>query len=165
MIRRAVSVLPNSCLSLTDVVQSLINPLRGLAILDPRLSIAACQCERTHTLAGRPCYSLLLLGHSILSLGRPATVPKMSLSRKEANSRTHARSLRSTRTEATTHVDRIRESNAELEKKHPLSGGGLAWPLTARAATTDAGDRDVLNGEGMPTWRISKSQRRWVARS
>jgi hypothetical protein len=47
----------------------------------------------------------------------------------------HARSLRSTRTEATTHVDRIRESNAGLEKKHPLSGGGLAWPLTAHAAT------------------------------
>src|SRR6266700_4549732 len=72
MIKRAVAVLPISCLSLTDGVQSLINPLRGLAILDPRPSTAACQCERTHTLAGRPCYSLSLLGHSILSLGRPA---------------------------------------------------------------------------------------------
>src|SRR6266567_5001151 len=72
MIRRAVSVLPNSCLSLTDGVRPLINPLRGLAILDPRPITVACQCERTHTLAGRPCYSLLLLGHSILSLGRPA---------------------------------------------------------------------------------------------
>src|SRR6266446_326528 len=51
---------------------ALINPLRGLAILDPRPSTVAYQCERTHTLAGRPCYSLLLLGHSILSLGRPA---------------------------------------------------------------------------------------------
>src|SRR4029450_10322911 len=72
MIRRAVPVLPISCLSLTDGVQPLINPLRGLAVLHPRPSTAACQCERTHTLAGRPCYSLLLLGHSILSLGRPA---------------------------------------------------------------------------------------------
>src|SRR6266545_4434154 len=72
MIRRAVPVLPNSYLSLTDGVRPLINPLRGLAILDPRPSTVACQCERTHTLAGRPCYSLLLLGHSILSLGRPA---------------------------------------------------------------------------------------------
>src|SRR5712691_11289206 len=72
MMRRAVPVLPNSCLSLTDGLQPLINPLRGLAILDPRPSTAACQCERTHTLAGRPCYSLLPLGHSILSLGRPA---------------------------------------------------------------------------------------------
>src|SRR6266436_6407219 len=72
MISRAVPVLPNSCLPLTDGLQPLINPLRGLAILDPRPSAAACQCERTHTLAGRPCYSLLLLGPSILSLGRPA---------------------------------------------------------------------------------------------
>src|SRR5258708_32108954 len=72
MIRRAVPALPNSCPSLTDGVQPLINPLRGLAIPDPRPSTVACQCERTHTLAGRPCYSLLLLGHSILSLGRPA---------------------------------------------------------------------------------------------
>src|SRR6266571_2161010 len=72
MIRRAVPVLPNSYLSLTDGVRPLINPLRGLAILDPRPSTVACQCERTHTLAGRPCYSLLPLGHSILSLGRPA---------------------------------------------------------------------------------------------
>src|SRR5438876_12363746 len=56
----------------TDEVEPLINPLPGLAILDPRPSTATCQCERTHTLAGRPCYSLLPLGHSILSLGRPA---------------------------------------------------------------------------------------------
>src|SRR4029450_8402778 len=72
MIRRVVPVLPTSCLSLTDGLQPLINPLRGLAILDPPPSTVACQRERTHTLAGRPCYSLLLLGHSILSLGRPA---------------------------------------------------------------------------------------------
>src|SRR5256886_9673227 len=72
MIRRAGPVLPKSRLSLTDGVEPLINPFRGLAILDPRPSTAACQCERTHTLAGRPCYSLLLLGHSIFSLGRPA---------------------------------------------------------------------------------------------
>src|SRR6266446_9759145 len=72
MIRRALPALPNSCPSLTDGVQPLINPLRGLAIPDPRPSAVACQCECTHTLAGRPCYSLLLLGHSILSLGRPA---------------------------------------------------------------------------------------------
>src|SRR5260370_30975954 len=72
MISRAVPVLPNSCLSLTGGVKPLINPLRGLAILDPRSSTVACQCERTHTPAGRPCYSLLPLGHSILSLGRPA---------------------------------------------------------------------------------------------
>src|SRR6266480_3491312 len=72
MIRRAVQVPPNSCLLLTDGLQPLINPLRGLAIRDPRPSTVACQCERTHTLAGRLCYSLLLLGHSILSLGRPA---------------------------------------------------------------------------------------------
>ncbi len=65
-------VLRNSCLSLTDGVEPLIKLLRGLAIPDPRLSTVACQCERTHPLAGRPCYSLLLLGHSILSLGRPA---------------------------------------------------------------------------------------------
>jgi hypothetical protein len=67
-----VPVLPNSCLSLTNGVQPLINPLRGLAIPDPRPSTVPCHCERTHTLTGRPCYSLLLLGHSILSLGRPA---------------------------------------------------------------------------------------------
>jgi hypothetical protein len=66
-----VPVLPNACLSLTDGVQPLINPLRGLAILDPRPSTVTYQCERTHTLPSRPCYSLLLLGHSILSLGRP----------------------------------------------------------------------------------------------
>src|SRR4029453_19466719 len=70
--QRAGPILRNSCLSFADGVQPLINPLRGLAILDPRRSTMACQCERTHTLAGRPCYSLLLLGHSILSLGRPA---------------------------------------------------------------------------------------------
>jgi FkbM family methyltransferase len=39
-----VAVLPNSSLSLTDGLQPLINPLRGLAILDPRPSAAACQC-------------------------------------------------------------------------------------------------------------------------
>jgi len=52
------------------------------------------------------------------------------LSRKEAKSRTHARSLRSTRTERRTHVDRIRESNAELEKK-------LAEALEQQAATAE----------------------------
>jgi hypothetical protein len=43
---------------------------------------------------------------------------EVTLSRKGAKSQTRVGSLRSTRTEATAHVDRIRESNAELEKKH-----------------------------------------------
>jgi hypothetical protein len=47
-------------------------PVAGSGNSRSRPSTVACQCERTHTLAGRPCYSLLLLGHSILSLGRPA---------------------------------------------------------------------------------------------
>jgi two-component system, NtrC family, sensor kinase len=54
----------------------------------------------------------------------------VTLSRKEAKSRTHARSLRSTRTETKTHVDRVRESNAELEKK-------LAEALEQQAATSE----------------------------
>jgi GAF domain-containing protein len=54
----------------------------------------------------------------------------VTLSRKGAKSQTHGRSLRSTRTETTTHVDRIRESNAELEKK-------LAEALEQQAATSE----------------------------
>jgi signal transduction histidine kinase len=52
------------------------------------------------------------------------------LARKGAKSRTHARSRRSTRTKARTHVDRVRESRAELERK-------LAEALEQQAATTE----------------------------
>src|SRR5258708_33740657 len=105
MTRRAVPVLPNSCPSLTDGVQSLINPLRGLAILDPRPSTAAGQCERAHTLAGRPCYSLLPLGssawgdpHGAINRAREVTFAPQG-----AKSRTHITRLRSTTTKAATH--------------------------------------------------------------
>jgi GAF domain-containing protein len=54
----------------------------------------------------------------------------VTLSRKGAKSRTHARSLRSTRTKRRTHVGRVRESNAELEKK-------LAEALEQQAATSE----------------------------
>src|SRR5258708_39326666 len=97
MTRRAVPVLPNSCPSLTDGVQSLINPLRGLAILDPRPSTAAGQCERAHTLAGPPWYSLLPLGSS--AWGDPHGAinrgDEGALARKRGQSRTHITRLRS----------------------------------------------------------------------
>src|SRR2546428_58146 len=118
MIRRAVPVLPNSCLS---GVQPLINPLRGLAILDPRPRTVACHCERTHTLAGRPCYSLLLLGHSILSWGDQHgaidRADEVTLSRKGAKRRKRITGLRSKTTKARTRVSCIREPRADLEKK------------------------------------------------
>jgi two-component system, NtrC family, sensor kinase len=54
----------------------------------------------------------------------------VTLSRKGAKNQTHARSLRSTRTKTRTHVDRVRESNAELEKK-------LAEALEQQTATSE----------------------------
>jgi GAF domain-containing protein len=54
----------------------------------------------------------------------------VTLSHKGAKSQTHARSLRSTRTKTRTHVDRVRESNAELEKK-------LADALEQQVATAE----------------------------
>ena len=51
------------------------------------------------------------------------------MSRKGAKNQTHV-SLRSTRTETRTHVDRVRESNAELEKK-------LAEALEQQRATSE----------------------------
>jgi GAF domain-containing protein len=56
----------------------------------------------------------------------------VTLSRKDpkSQSQTPARSLRSTRTKTRTHVDRVRESNAELEKK-------LAETLEQQAATAE----------------------------
>src|SRR5260221_1450676 len=119
MTRRAVPVLPYSCASLTDGVQSLINPLRGLAILDPRPSTAAGQCERAHTLASRPCYSLLPLGSSAWGdqHGALNRADEVTLARKGAKSRTHITGLRSKTTKARTHVDRLRAANADLKKK------------------------------------------------
>jgi len=109
-----VPVLPNSCLSLTDGLQPLINPLRGLAILDPRPSTVSCQCERTHTLAGRPCYSLSLLDHSILSLG-PTSMGRSTVpTSKGAKSQRRITGLRSKTTKAKTPVDRLRAANADL---------------------------------------------------
>src|SRR6266436_574798 len=132
MIRRAVPVLPNSCLSLNDGVQPLINPLRGLTILDPRPSTVACQSERTHTPAGRPCYSLLLLGHSILGWADEPSgcANEVTLSRKGAKSRTRITGLRSKRTKGRTHVDSLRAANADLKKK-------LAEAVEQQTATSE----------------------------
>jgi signal transduction histidine kinase len=52
------------------------------------------------------------------------------LSRKGAKNRTHARSRRSTRTKARTHVDRVRAANADLNKK-------LAEALEQQTATSE----------------------------
>jgi GAF domain-containing protein len=54
----------------------------------------------------------------------------VTLSRKGAKSRTHISGLGSTRTKARAHVDRVRASNAELEKK-------LAEALDHQAATSE----------------------------
>src|SRR5260370_27247028 len=54
----------------------------------------------------------------------------VTLSRKGAKSQTHIRGLRSNRTKAKTHVDCVRESNAELEKK-------LAEALEQQTATSE----------------------------
>jgi GAF domain-containing protein len=54
----------------------------------------------------------------------------VTLSRKGAKSRTHISGLGSTRTKARAHVDRVRASNAELEKK-------LAEALEHQAATSE----------------------------
>jgi GAF domain len=54
----------------------------------------------------------------------------VTLSLKGANSPTRGRKLRSTGTKARTHVDRVRESNAELKKK-------LAEALEQQAATSE----------------------------
>jgi hypothetical protein len=54
----------------------------------------------------------------------------VTLSRKGAKSRTSCRNLRSTRTKAGTHVERLRASNADLEKK-------LAEALEQQAATSE----------------------------
>jgi two-component system, NtrC family, sensor kinase len=54
----------------------------------------------------------------------------VTLSRKGAKSRTHARGIRSTRTETSTHADSARESKAELEKK-------LTEALEQQAATSE----------------------------
>jgi two-component system, NtrC family, sensor kinase len=54
----------------------------------------------------------------------------VTLSRKGAKSRTHARGLRSTGTKPRTHVDRVRESNTELKKK-------LAEALEQQTATSE----------------------------
>jgi GAF domain-containing protein len=54
----------------------------------------------------------------------------VTLSRKGAKSRTRVRGLRSNKTKAKTHVDRVRESNAELKKK-------LAEALEQQTATSE----------------------------
>jgi GAF domain-containing protein len=54
----------------------------------------------------------------------------VTLSRKGAKSRTSGRNLRSTRTKAGTHVERLRASNADLEKK-------LAEALAQQTATAE----------------------------
>ena len=54
----------------------------------------------------------------------------MTLSRKGAKSRTSGRNLRSTGTKARTHVDRLRASNTDLEKK-------LAEALEQQTATSE----------------------------
>ncbi len=125
-------VLPNSCLSLNDGVQPLINPLRSLTILDPPPSTVACQSERTHTPAGRPCYSLLLLGHSILGWADEPSgcANEVTLSRKGAKSRTRITGLRSKRTKGRTHVDSLRAANADLKKK-------LAEAVEQQTATSE----------------------------
>src|SRR5260221_11960633 len=146
MTRRAVPVLPYSCASLTDGVQSLINPLRGLAILDPRPSTAAGQCERAHTLASRPCYSLLPLGSSAWGdqHGAINRADEVTLARKGAKSRTHITGLHSKTTKARTHVDRLRAANADLKKK-------LAESLEQQTATsgkTTAGNPCIGHTQG-----------------
>jgi GAF domain-containing protein len=94
----------------------------------------ARQCERTHTLAGRPCYSLLLLGLSILSLGDQHgainRADEVTLSRKGAKSRKRITGLRSKTTKARTHVDRLRAANADLKKR-------LAEALEQQTATSE----------------------------
>ena len=55
---------------------------------------------------------------------------EVTLSREEAKSRTDGRSLRSTRTKASTQLDRLRASNADLEKK-------LAEALEQQAASSE----------------------------
>jgi hypothetical protein len=54
----------------------------------------------------------------------------VTLARKGAKSRTHARSRRSTRTKARTHVDRLRAANADLKKR-------LAEALEQQTATSE----------------------------
>jgi hypothetical protein len=70
----------------------------------------------------------------ILSLGdqhgSSDRADEVILSRKGAKSRTDARGLRSKRTKARTHVDRLRAANADLKKK-------LAEALEQQTATSE----------------------------
>jgi signal transduction histidine kinase len=147
MIRRAVPVLPNSCLSLTDG-EPLINPFRGLAILGPRMSTLACQCESTHTLAGHHSILFVLLGHSILSWGDQHgainRADEVTLSRKEAKGRTRVGGLRSTGTMARKRLRRMRKPRADLEQqlekyRHELAEARehLAEALEQQTATSE----------------------------
>ena len=62
---------------------------------------------------------------------------KVTLSRKEAKSRTHAPGLRSTRTKARTHVDRVRELRAELKKELEARTRELREAREEQAATAE----------------------------
>jgi transcriptional regulator with GAF, ATPase, and Fis domain len=76
----------------------------------------------------------LKLGHSILSLGDQHgainRADEVTLSRKEAKSRTRVGGLRSKTTKARTHIDRPRAANADLKKK-------LAEALEQQTATSE----------------------------
>jgi signal transduction histidine kinase len=133
MIRRAVPILPNF-VPVTDRRRSRPSSNCCGVWQFPIHARAPCQRERTHTLAGRPCYSLLLLGHSILSLGDQHGAinhdDEVTLSRKGAKSPTGGGKLGSTGTKAGTDVDRLRAANADLKKK-------LAEALEQQTATSE----------------------------
>src|SRR5262249_33271196 len=69
--------------------------------------------------------------------GTSGFIDEVTLSRKEVKSRTHARGLRSTGTKARTHVARVREPRARLEKKLEARTRELSEAREQQAATSE----------------------------